>query len=114
MKSTRFSRPKGHLGTALTFSIPFGLVAWIAAAALGHPWWGLGLFGWSVGTRIALALAVGRAVVRDPSWFGLLVLYPIRDLMGFAFWAASYLSNRIVWRDRILELLPGGKMREAE
>jgi ceramide glucosyltransferase len=114
MKSTRFSRPKGHLGTALTFSIPFGLLAWACAATLGHPWWGLGLFGWSLATRIALALAVGRAVVRDPSWLGLLVLYPVRDLMGFGFWAASYLSNRIVWRDRILELLPGGKMRLAK
>lgn len=111
MKSTRFSRPKGHLGTALTFSIPFGLLAWLAASASGHPWWGFGLFGWSLATRIVLALAVGRAVVNDSSWFGLLMLYPIRDLMGFCFWAASYLSNRIVWRDRILELLPGGKMR---
>src|ERR1035441_7162607 len=27
MKSTRFSRPKGHFGTALTFSMPFGLLA---------------------------------------------------------------------------------------
>ena len=26
MKSTRFSRPKGHFGTALTFSMPFGLL----------------------------------------------------------------------------------------
>ena len=26
MKSTRFSRPKGHFGTALTFSVPFGLL----------------------------------------------------------------------------------------
>ncbi len=114
MKSTRFSRPNGHLGTALTFSIPFGLLAWASAAALGHPWWGPGLFGWSVATRIALALAVGRAVVNDTSWFGLLVLFPLRDLMGFCFWAASYFSNRIVWRDRILELLPGGRMRVAK
>ena len=45
MKSTRFSRPKGHFGTALTFSVPFGLLAWAAAAALGHPALGLALFG---------------------------------------------------------------------
>ena len=51
MKSTRFSRPKGHLGTALTFSLPFGLLAWLAAWLLGHPCWGLALFGWSVATR---------------------------------------------------------------
>ncbi|HEY1210794.1 MAG TPA: glycosyltransferase [Terracidiphilus sp.] len=114
MRSTRFSRPKGHFGTALTFSIPFGLLAWGAAAALGHPVWGLALFGWSLATRLALALAVGRLVVRDRSWFGLLVLYPVRDLMGFGFWAASYLSNRVLWRGQVYELLPGGRMRAAE
>jgi ceramide glucosyltransferase len=114
MKSTRFSRPKGHLGTALTFSIPFGLLGWAAAMGMGHPFWGLGLLGWSVATRLALAIGVGRLVVRDPSWFGLLVLYPIRDLMGFGFWVASYFSSRIWWRGRLFQLLPGGKMRAAE
>jgi ceramide glucosyltransferase len=113
MRSTRFSRPKGHMGTALTFSMPYGLLAWGAAAALGHPVLGLALLGWSVATRLALAIAVGRLVVRDPSWFGLLVLYPLRDLMGFGFWAASYLSSRVLWRGRVYELLPGGKMRAA-
>jgi ceramide glucosyltransferase len=114
MKSTRFSRPKGHFGTALTFSLPFGLLAWGAAVLLGHPWWGLALFGWSVATRLALALAVGRMVVGDKSWFGLVVLYPLRDLMGFGFWAASYLGCRILWRGRVFQLLPGGKMRAAD
>ena len=111
MKSTRFSRPKGHFGTALTFGIPFGLLGWIAAAGLGYPIWGLGLFLWSVATRLALSLAVGWAIVGDQSWFGLLVLYPVRDLMGFFFWMASYGSNRILWRGRVFQLLPGGKMR---
>jgi len=114
MKSTRFSRPKGHFGTALTFSMPFGLLAWAAAAWLGHPWWGLGLFGWGVATRLALSIAVGRLVVRDPSWFNLLVLYPIRDLMGFMFWLASYAGRTILWRGRLFELLPGGRMRTVK
>ncbi|HET6168598.1 MAG TPA: glycosyltransferase [Terracidiphilus sp.] len=114
MKSTRFSRPKGHFGTALTFSIPFGLLGWAAATEMGHPFWGLGLLGWSLMTRLTLAIGVGRLVVRDPSWLGLLVLYPIRDLMGFGFWVASYFSNRIVWRGRLFQLLPGGKMRAAD
>jgi ceramide glucosyltransferase len=114
MRSTRFSRPMGHFGTALTFSIPFGLLAWAAAAALGHPVLGLALLGWSIATRLALAIAVGRLVVRDRSWFGLLALYPLRDLMGFVFWAASYLSSRVLWRGQVYQLLPGGKMRAAE
>jgi ceramide glucosyltransferase len=113
MKSTRFSRPKGHLGTALTFSVPFGIAAWIAAAQMGHPWLGLALFGWSVATRWALSIGVGRLVVGDASWFGLMVLYPLRDLMGLGFWAASYLGRRILWRGQVFEMLPGGKMRAA-
>jgi ceramide glucosyltransferase len=52
-------------------------------------------------------------VVRDASWFGLLVLYPVRDLMGFGFWAASYWSSKVLWRGRVFQLLPGGKMRAA-
>ena len=113
MKSTRFSRPKGHAGTALTFSMPFGLLALAACAWLGHWQWGVAVLSFAVATRLALSIAVGRLVVRDTSWFGLLVLYPIRDLMGFCFWAASYAGRRILWRGRTFELLPGGKMRAA-
>ena len=114
MKSTRFSRPKGHFGTALTFSLPFGLLGLAASAAMGHPLWGIGLLAWAVATRLALSVAVGRVAVGDPSLFGLLVLYPIRDLMGFYFWAASYLGSRILWRGRVFQLQPGGRMRAAE
>jgi ceramide glucosyltransferase len=114
MKSTRFSRPAGHFATALSFSVPYGLLALAAAAALGHLRIGLVLFAWSILTRLALAIAVGRTVTGDQSWFGLLVLYPLRDLMGFAFWAASYWGSRVLWRGRVFELLPGGKMRAAK
>ncbi len=114
MKSTRFSRPKGHFGTALTFSMPFGLLGLAAGIALHQIALGVGLLAWAVASRLALSIAVGNWVVGDPSWFGLLVLYPIRDLMGFGFWAASYLSNKILWRGRVFQLLPGGKMRAAK
>jgi ceramide glucosyltransferase len=114
MKSTRFSRPKGHFGTALTFAMPFGLLALAACVWLGHPAWGLGLLGFGLATRLALSIAVGRLVAGDTSWFSLLILYPIRDLMGFGFWAASYAGRRILWRGRVFELLPGGKMKAAQ
>jgi ceramide glucosyltransferase len=111
MKSTRFSRPKGHFGTVLTFSVPFGVLGLVAGLWMGHPLLGVGLLAFSVATRLAISIAVGGMVVRDPSWFNLLVLYPLRDLMGAGFWAASYLSRTIVWRGKVYELLPGGKMR---
>ena len=114
MKSTRFSRPKGHFGTALTFSLPFGLLGLVTGIAMGDAGLGAALLAWAVLTRLAIAVAVGGRVVEDRSWFDLLVLYPVRDLMGFCFWAASYWGRRILWRGRIFELLPGGKMRAAQ
>ena len=85
MKSTRFSRPKGHFGTALTFSLPFGLLALAACAWLGHPMWGLALLTFAVATRLAVSIAVGRLVVRDPSWFGL--SFSIRSAIS---WASAF------------------------
>ncbi len=114
MKSTRFSRPKGHFGTALTFSMPFAIVASCAALALSMPALAATLFAWGVFTRWMIAWAAGRRVVQDKSLFALLVLYPIRDLMGFGFWAASYSSDKILWRGRVFRLLPGGRMQPAD
>jgi ceramide glucosyltransferase len=114
MKSTRFSRPKGHFGTALTFSTPFGLLALAAALGLHRPLLGLALFVWSILTRWVIAWAAGSKVVQDPNWFALYILFPIRDLMGFGFWIASYLSSRILWRGKTYDLLEGGRMRAAK
>ena len=114
MKSTRFSRPKGHFGTALTFSMPFGLLGLGVGIAMHQVALGIGLLAWALISRWALAIAVGNWVIGDRDWFGLLVLYPVRDLMGFCFWAASYFSSRILWRGRVFQLLPGGKMRAAK
>jgi len=110
MRSTRFSRPKGHLGTALTFSMPFGLLGLAASMAMQHTLMGLTLFGWAIVTRWMIAWAAGRKVVHDRSLADLLLLYPLRDLMGFGFWAASYTSNRIFWRGRVFQLTSQGRM----
>jgi ceramide glucosyltransferase len=113
MKSTRFSRPKGHFGTSLTFSMPFGLLGLGAGLALHHDAIAIGLLAWAVVSRWLLSVGVGNWVVSDSNWFALLVLYPIRDFMGFLFWAASYTSSKIHWRGRKFQLLPGGKMKAA-
>lgn len=110
MKSTRFSRPKGHFGTALSFSVPFGLLACFAASGLHHRLLGLDLLAYSVATRIALALAVGAAVVKERRLLRTALLFPLRDLLGFFYWAASYWSREIVWRNQIYRLEEGGLM----
>jgi len=111
MKSTRFSRPKGHFGTSLTFGVPFGVMAWAGALLLGMP-----VLGWcallgSLLGRSAQAWVVGRYVVQETRIWTAMVLFPLRDLIGPLIWALSYASNRIQWRGEIYELVDGGRMR---
>jgi ceramide glucosyltransferase len=113
MKSTRFSRPKGHIGTALTFSVPFGLMAWVGALLLGMPVLGWSVLTYSVLARGLQAWVVGRYVVREKNIWKAMSLFPIRDMFGLLFWALSYSSNRILWRGEVYELVEDGKMRRV-
>ena len=103
-QTTRYSRPKGHFGTGLIFAMPYGLLGFFAAALLGH--WGIGLIllGVAVLNRLAEAWLVGWVVVRDPRVRRAPWLHPLRDLLGFIVWFASYLNLRYVWRDSRFEL----------
>jgi ceramide glucosyltransferase len=112
MKSTRFSRPKGHLGTALTFSMPYGLMAAGAAVAMNLPLLGGLLLLWSWISRVALGVLVGSLVVAEPRLLRTVLLYPLRDLLGFGYWIASYLSNQVQWRGQVYNLQEDGLMRQ--
>ena len=113
MRGTRFYRPKGHLGTMLTFSMPYGLLA-AANLARHQPLLAAILLGWGWATRVALAVFVGRLVVREPHPWRIAMLYPLRDLLGFFFWIASYVGNDVLWRGETYELLRGGLMRTGD
>ncbi|MEO6829945.1 MAG: bacteriohopanetetrol glucosamine biosynthesis glycosyltransferase HpnI [Acidobacteriaceae bacterium] len=114
MKSTRFSRPKGHLGTALTFSVPFGVLTAIAAFALDRPGLAAAALVWSIGSRMVLAALISRAVLQEKSPWTSVLLYPIRDLLGICFWAASYGSRKIFWRNEIYLLENEGRMHRRD
>jgi ceramide glucosyltransferase len=111
MKSTRFSRPKGHFGTALTFSMPYGLLAAGIAVGLHRPLLGGLLLFWSWSTRVALGAVVGSLVVAEPRLLRSVLLYTVRDLLGFCYWVASYFSNQVRWRGEVYNLLQNGFMR---
>jgi ceramide glucosyltransferase len=111
--STRFSRPVGHLGEVLTYAVPFGLLGLAAFGAAHRPALGLGLLAFTVVSRILLCLLVAAFVVRDRAAVRKAWLYPLRDMMGFVFWAGSYLAGRrLRYRGELYELLPGGKVRK--
>jgi ceramide glucosyltransferase len=110
MKSTRFSRPKGHIGTGLTFAMPFGLLGLVAGLVMGDPLLGLALFLYAALNRMMEAMLAGWGVVRDPLALRYFWLYPARDLLGFFLWCASFFNTSIVWRGERYQLQSGGKM----
>jgi ceramide glucosyltransferase len=102
--TARFCRPKGFAGMGLVFAVPYGILGLLAGVLLGRPVLGTFLLGWAVVNRLLEAWAVGWMVNRDREVRRKLLLYPVRDLLGFIVWCASYMGTRIAWRDSRFEL----------
>jgi ceramide glucosyltransferase len=118
MKSTRHSRPWGHIGTGLTFAMPFGVLGFLSAVALGETQLGIVLLAAAFLNRLIQSLAVGWGLLKDPRALSLCWLYPVRDLQGFFVWVASFLSHRFYWRGEIYRFTAKGRIvaqsRKAE
>jgi ceramide glucosyltransferase len=113
MKSTRRSRPAGHLGSGLTYALPFGVLGLAWGVLAGHP--GLGLL-WLLGTcvnRWVMAVVVLWALEDEQPWKPTMI-YPLRDLMGFVVWLASYMGDRMQYHGGKYSLGVGGRFEAVE
>ena len=110
MKSTRHSRPWGHVGTGMTFAVPFGILAFISAALLGHAPLGLVLLASALLNRVLQSVVVGWGLLKDPRALRLCWLYPLRDLEGFLVWAASFTSHKFYWRGETYRFIDDGRI----
>jgi ceramide glucosyltransferase len=63
--------------------------------------------------RVIQSVAIGWGIVRDPRALSFCWLYPVRDLLGFFLWMASYGSDVIDWRGEKYRLEFGGKMKKV-
>lgn len=110
MKSTRHSRPLGHIGSGLTFAMPFGILGFFSCAALGNMRLGLAFLFAAYLNRVVQCLVVGWGLLKDPRVLRLCWLYPLRDLQGFFVWVASFLSHTFYWRGEMYRFSAGGKI----
>jgi ceramide glucosyltransferase len=108
MKSTRRSRPAGHLGTGLTYAVPFGLLGLVWGMLAGHP--GLGAL-WLLATCVNrwLMAAVVLWAIEDEQAGKPTLIYPLRDLLGFAVWVASYMGSTMRYHGGAYSLGVGGR-----
>src|SRR5438477_5794638 len=109
-KGTRWSRPKGHFGTGLIFAMPYGILGFVGGAMTGNFVMGSALLLIAILNRLLESWVIGWGIARDPRARKEVWLYPMRDLLGFAVWCASYLSKSAMWRDRRFQLIKGGRI----
>jgi ceramide glucosyltransferase len=113
MKSTRRSRPAGHLGTGLTYAVPFGLLGLAWGLLAGHP--GLGLL-WPLAMCVNrwLMAAVVLWALEDEQAGKPTLIYPLRDLLGFAVWVASYMGDTMRYHGGAYSLGVGGRFEPVD
>lgn len=113
MQSTRRSRPWGHLGTGLTFAVPFGLLGLVWGIASGH--WLAGVL-WLLGTIVNRWLQAGAIllVLGENTWMRGTSIYPLRDLLGSVLWVASYGGDNFYYRGKVYKLKEGGLVESPD
>ena len=113
MKSTRRSRPAGHLGTGLTYSMPFGVLGLAWGLLSGHA--GQGLF-WLLASCVNrwLMAAFVLWALEDEQAAKPIFIYPLRDLLGFAVWVASYFGDTMQYHGGAYSLGVGGRFVRVE
>ena len=108
-RTHRTLEPNGYAGSFLTYPIALALLHLPFARRRRRA---LGLLAVAATLRFALAGAARRAFgVRSPAqpW-----LVPLRDVVGFGVWAASYLGRDVVWRDDAFVVRRDGRMIARE
>ena len=113
MQSTRRSRPWGHLGTGLTFAMPFGFIGLLWGLLSGHPLLGLLWFFAMVVNRWMQAGAI-LTVLGDPDRVYSALIYPLRDVLGSILWAASYSGENFYYRGKVYKLKEGGRVESPD
>ena len=113
MQSTRRSRPWGHLGTGLTFAMPFGLLGCVVEV-LSLRWaWAACFFALALLNRWVQAYVLLRALGEQRRLVRYTLLYPLRDLLGFGVWLCSYLPADTRYHGTRFRIMPDGRLLEA-
>ena len=94
----------GYIASVITFPWVFALLATVTGAlpALTYP-----LLAAVAGLRLLAALAVTLSL-RLPFWS--LALVPVRDLLSFAVFVASFRGNAVQWRGQTFHINPSGSI----
>jgi ceramide glucosyltransferase len=107
-RTVRDSRLRGYVGLGFTFGLPWAVVALLFAQGAGWAW---SLLAATLAMRAAVAVVVGKLVLRDRQVLRSLALIPLRDLVALLVWLVSFAGHEIVWRGNRFRLENGKLIR---
>lgn len=107
-RGVRDARRSGYIGLIATFGIAWAVLAVIVAG--GAPWAWLVLAALLL-LRTSVGLIVCRSVLQDEDAVERLWLLPLRDLIAFAVWIASFTGHTVTWRGDRFRLENGRLIR---
>jgi len=103
-RTVRLIDPVGHAGSIITHPLPFALGG---LALAGWHASGLGIIALALVCRILAPVQIGRT---DGGAGVSFWLTPLRDLLSFVVFLASFLPGRIAWRDRHYSVRSNGTL----
>jgi ceramide glucosyltransferase len=105
-RTLRLLDPWGYAGLVLTHALPLALVA---ASLQGFGAIGLGLVALALACRVSLSIQV-EAMCEESGRRTLPWLSPLRDLLSFAIFLASFLPGPMIWRGNRYALQSDGTL----
>jgi len=113
-RTVRTVEPLGHAFSFFIYGLPMAVIcALMIDVALGWSDIALGMVGLALFLRGWMHYTVrgklGLAPIRKSIW-----LVPIRDVLSFAVWGASFFGRKILWKDLAFKVNPNGQMASTE
>jgi ceramide glucosyltransferase len=109
-RGVRDARKSGYIGLIATFGILWAL---LACAGAHFAAWSLALLAVVLLLRLALAIVLGKNILRDEATLRWLWLLPLRDLIAVGVWLASFAGHTVNWRGERFSLKDGRLLRLA-
>jgi ceramide glucosyltransferase len=103
-RTIRLIAPVGFAASVVTHPLVLSL---IATLALGFPPAMLAVLAIALACRLAMVRIIDRALDLPTAnlW-----LVPVRDMLSFAVFIASFLGNRVAWRDSTFRIAADGRL----
>lgn len=105
-RTTKVSRPFGHLGLLFTFGFTYALLFLASSGFSKLGWKALGL----VFSVRVLTAWIGAKKLGDREFARWAWLLPVRDVLSFGIWIAGYFGRTVAWRGRRLRVTKDGRM----